>query len=436
MVVFYHRIVERIANPQWLPSALVTLSDGPLSLTVSALGMPLTRELIQDFCNEMAEYASRGWLPFYEVQYIDDASGPAVAFALQLQGQAVRSRSLSSREAVPRVVPDETSPLLRSMSNQAAKSAFAHVSVPRMVWAGASEQIEKRVQSPTHFKVQAMKIHLIILPVAAAVRAWAGFFESVKARVLDEKWSPSPSSSLFTISQGDMQLTVSSLGGAVPMELLHFFAGKMLQEGSRGWLPVFDLYYVDDATGITVAIALRMLNVPTAQFGLPGPSKRSVSRASHDYPTHLFPRHSIFKRGAHHFSSLNFKHLAMITPVSLAASFLEDFYDLIALKIETGVWNSEGPLHFVTFTRWNFHLSFYSYEEAVPWDFIQNFAIEMSDYAAKGFTTAFEATFQANKASREVYVTVALKLMDTMQQSGDGSSESTSGPMFSLDRGP
>ena len=428
MRAFSYRIGERIADPQWLPSALVTLSDGPLSLTVSGLGMPLTRELIQDFCNKMAEYASRGWLPFYDVQYVNDATGAAMAFALHLQGQPVRSWSLGSRGLNPRMVRDEASPLLRSMSNQAAKSAFAHASAPRMVLPGASEKIDKRVQSPTHFKVQAQKVHLTILPVAVAVRAWTGFFESVKARVLDEKWSPSPSSSLFTISQGGMHLTVSSLGGAVPMELLHFFAGKMLQEASRGWLPVLDLYYVDDATGITVAIALRILNVSMLQLGLPGPSERSVFHATHNYVTHVFPRHSIFKRSTQHLSPVNFKHLAMITPVTLAARFLEDFYDLIALKIETGVWASEGPLHFIAFTRWNFQLSFFSYAEAVPWDFIQNFAIEMSDYAAKGFTTAFEATFGANRASGQVYVSVILKLMDTARENGNGA-------MFSLDRG-
>ncbi|KAL8790747.1 MAG: hypothetical protein Q9195_006225 [Heterodermia aff. obscurata] len=109
------------------------------------------------------------------------------------------------------------------------------------------------------------------------------------------------------------------------------------------------------------------------------------------------------------FTLEKFHVTATLTPVLWAARFLEDFYDLIALKVETGVWNSVPPVHSLVLTRWNYRLKFFCYAAPIPWDFIQEVAIEMSEWAAKGFTAQYDAVYKAvDQFGKEIFVSVAL----------------------------
>ena len=292
--------------------------------------------------------------------------------------------------------------------------------------------LKKRAQVIVRPKLAIVDIKASIIPVPIAVQVLKAFYGSVMARALDEQWDPLPSSSLFTITEGAFQLTVSGLGGAVPMELLYNFGVKMFNYASKGMLPIYDIYYRDDATGFTVALALRILdaNMPvfTHPKSLPRLIAAPVKNKRHPMPTRktldrrpsILTRKSLNKRNNNQFAPLNFHHLAMITPVNVVARYLEDFYDLIALKIETGLFNSVGPLHYVTFERWHFRLTFFSYAEAVPWDFIQNFAIDMSEKAAKGFTTSYDANFLAKKVTGDVFMTVTLRVVENAAEIGPG----------------
>lgn len=414
---FYNQIIQRMSTTQDILPNLFTISKGPLALTVSSVDAPITRDLLDIFCTSMANFASRGWLPFYELRYIDPATDGVVSITLYLRGPGI---PLSLWALGMPIVPTKTGQakdssqdpwdtmLVRQFTTRAANSEVPH----RLF-----RSLHKRGPSMISPKLKLQKIYGTLLPIPMAVQGLISFYEIVKTRVTDDQWFPEPSSSLFTITEGAFQLTVSSLGGPVPTQLLFHYAKKMIDNASKGWLPVADVYYADDAIGLTVAIGLHIMGVSET---LRRPSKRSYAHVSAKrlaaIPT---SRLTVKRSNPVSFSPIKFHHLSMITPVNVAARYLEDFYDLIALKIETGFWTAQGPLHYVTFERWNIQLSFFSYAEAVPWDFIQNFVIEMSEYAAMGFTSLYDANFEAKKTTGSVFVSVTLRLMG-MLPNGDG----------------
>ena len=89
-------------------------------------------------------------------------------------------------------------------------------------------------------------------------------------------------------------------------------------------------------------------------------------------------------------STHRFTNFGMIVPVVLAASYIQDFFGIIALRIETGFWANEPPSSYRIFSMWNFELSFISAGTTIPWDFIQEYVIDKSSDVCKGFTGVFE----------------------------------------------
>ncbi|KAL8682486.1 MAG: hypothetical protein Q9186_001433 [Xanthomendoza sp. 1 TL-2023] len=81
-----------------------------------------------------------------------------------------------------------------------------------------------------------------------------------------------------------------------------------------------------------------------------------------------------------------FQHFGMIVPVAAAAMYLEQFFEVVALRIETGYWANTLPTNYRVFHMWNFELSFYSLHATIPWDFIQAYVLDMVDDIQKGFT--------------------------------------------------
>ena len=89
-------------------------------------------------------------------------------------------------------------------------------------------------------------------------------------------------------------------------------------------------------------------------------------------------------------STHRFKNFGIIVPVILAASYMQDFFDIIALRIETGFWANEPPSSYRIFSMWNFELSFVSAGTTIPWDFIQEYVVDKLSDVGKGFTGVFE----------------------------------------------
>ncbi|KAG7007239.1 hypothetical protein G7Y79_00011g031370 [Physcia stellaris] len=112
-----------------------------------------------------------------------------------------------------------------------------------------------------------------------------------------------------------------------------------------------------------------------------------------------------------------FRATGLITPVELAARYLEDFYDIIALKVETGFWGSVPPMHNLVLKRWNYELTFFCYAAPIPWEFIQEVALEMSSWAERGFTAEFDALYMAvDNLGKEIFVSVVMKLVQAGSQ--------------------
>lgn len=428
--LFYSALIAFVER-EWrfkAPLKDVILNLGNLQLQMSSV-TPIAWDFVTRFSRKMLTTADRGFTGTYNMIYADQAIGQLVTITLRVidhqTGLEVRSNAPKANQA----------------TLSSSTSAIPHVKTYGSYITGQS--LYKRVDFDKDFKVSAHSIKASIMPVGLAVQMTKAFYESVMEKAFDEQWKPSPSSSLFTITEGVFELTVSCLGGAVPMESLHFFAEKMVDFAAKGWLPIYDVYYREELTGAMLALAFRIKDAGIPLLPLSRPSRRSMSASpetrkgpvlhrrslnklsyspkpeprslagfSKNRPRSILSRRSAIPQVSTHLRPIKFQHLALITPAQLAAPYLEDFYDSIALRIETGFWNAVSPLHFITFRRWNFQLSFYSYAEAVPWDFIQNFVIEMSEYAAKGFTSSYEATFGAMKATGAVFVSVTLRFLD------------------------
>ena len=106
-----------------------------------------------------------------------------------------------------------------------------------------------------------------------------------------------------------------------------------------------------------------------------------------------------------------FRTFSTIVPAILAASYMTDFLDIVALRIETGEWGHEPPAQKRVIHMWNFELSFHSLHTPIPWDFIQAYVIELADDIAKGFVGTFDEYMLGVINGVATAVTVKLKMM-------------------------
>ncbi|KAL8787184.1 MAG: hypothetical protein Q9195_007875 [Heterodermia aff. obscurata] len=106
-----------------------------------------------------------------------------------------------------------------------------------------------------------------------------------------------------------------------------------------------------------------------------------------------------------------FTAFSTIVPAELAASYITDFLDIIALRIETGFWSHEPLVKYRVIHMWDFELSFYSLNTVIPWDFIQAYVIDLSDYVGRGFVGTFDEYMIGMMNGVTTAVTVKLKML-------------------------
>ena len=105
-----------------------------------------------------------------------------------------------------------------------------------------------------------------------------------------------------------------------------------------------------------------------------------------------------------------FQTLTSIIPASTAASYLNDFLETIALRIETGFWSTEAPTNHRVIHMWSFELAFHSLSTAISWDFIQAYVLDLADEVAKGFVATFEEQLIGLIGGVATTVTVNLRI--------------------------
>ena len=309
----------------------------------------------------------------------------------------------------------------------------------------------------------------VIVPAELAAQSLVAFYSALWACATQE-WIGLPPKETFLIGMGNLVLSMTS-NAAIPWDFVAGFADKMMGATILGFVGTYDIQYLNQWGTHAVVASLRVnddMQTPVVKrsevltdFSSPK-RKGIVSHAGYTLiqrssdgqfapavdPTSLprsledqqVQRLSISAIAANRkrsaatkarglegisprnvFLPENFKFVSLLTPMAMWAGKLESFYDLIALKVETGVYAHIPPMHNLKFTRWNCELSFFSYEAPVPWDFIQNVAIAMSEYAVKGFTPMYEMSYKAvNSVGKEIFVTVVMKVADEKPPIGGG----------------
>lgn len=269
-----------------------------------------------------------------------------------------------------------------------------------------------------------------IIPAQLAAQSLVFFYRALWLKTTEE-WIHEEPHDVLTISMGNLLINMMSTS-PIQWDFVARFATKMLGATAQGFTGTYDIQYSDKLANTAVIVSLRVIDHITglevredSNISLHRQMRQSSSlqayrslgkRGSLSTPSRKvskMPRANLLK------SSLilqNFRSTYLITPVIIASRYLQDFYDLIALKIETGLYNDIAPMHSFVFSRWNYKLTFFCYAAPVPWEFVQEVAIEMSDYAAKGFTPAFEAVYRAvDELGKEIFVSISFQLLKNVE---------------------
>ena len=243
-----------------------------------------------------------------------------------------------------------------------------------------------------------LKVYGEIAPISVAAPYVKAFFDAIAAEA-SNAWTSRSESTLLTVTQGPFQLTVSCLGTKIPWPFLVSAAEKFSSLADRFWVNTFDAYFEDTESDMTIAISLRLLKEARALGAMtlsqPGRRRNLQSRKGLPAP----PTPPLRPRAPNPSSSMSpgiriasFVHTTALVPGVLAASKLEDFYTIIATKVETGYFADRAPSKTVAFLLWDFELIFSCDKINVPWSFVQAFAIDMAEWSSRHFTGFYEAT--------------------------------------------
>lgn len=180
------------------------------------------------------------------------------------------------------------------------------------------------------------------------------------------------------------------------------------------WANTFDAFYEEPVFGITVALSLRLLQQATGPrlttIALPG--RRNLQRPSPPARSTapLRPRAPITRPTSPAIRVTSFIRTAALVPTALAAAQLEDFYTIIATKIETGQLAHHRPARTVVCSLWDFELVFSCDRIDVPWSFVQAFAIDMAEWSSRQFTGLYEATVRGEGPLSGLVFVVQMRL--------------------------
>ena len=268
----------------------------------------------------------------------------------------------------------------------------------------------------------------IIVPTSLAAQSLAFFYRALWVKA-SEDWAQMEPKATLSMTIGNLVITMVSTD-PIPWAFIARFAAKMMEATARGFTGTYNIQYGDKTATRLITIGLRVVDHITGLQARSNLGSLSGHKAFHISTGHnqrrSLPNDSSLKPSAKpsnrprndgplgtRLAIQRFHARAIITPVIVAARFLEDFYDMIAMKIEAGSYNDMTPLHTVSFQRWDYNLSFFCYQSPIPWDFIQEIAITMSDYAARGFTPAFEAIYhRIDELGKDIYVTITFKVLE------------------------
>ena len=98
-----------------------------------------------------------------------------------------------------------------------------------------------------------------ILPIHVGAQALHAFYTSI-SHLASTIWPRTRSQeTIFTITQGALQLTMSSLGTKIPWDFVEDWSMRAAESVARGWTDTFDALYENEGTGVRIWVSLRLL---------------------------------------------------------------------------------------------------------------------------------------------------------------------------------
>lgn len=374
-------------HEQWslqAPLPSFWIKHGNLELLFESVGGAI-RSVVRSFAQKILCATQLGWIGTYDLVYRNHAANRAMGVTL---------RTANNQLSLPQ--------------QQLTKS--------RTVKSAKRTGLKKR--SKVH--LIAFKIYGGIVPVSLAAPFAKAFFDAIAVEA-SNAWAARPESALFTVTQGRFQLTVSCLGARVPWPMLVSAAQEFSALADHFWVNTFDAFYEQTEFSITIALSLRLLQEATGPALMTiSPPTRRRNLQSRTLPakstTPLRPR-SPSPPTSPGIRVTSFIRTAALVPGALAAEKLEDFYTIIALKIETGQLANLPPSKHVVCSLWDFELSFSCDKINVPLSFVQAFAIDMAEWSSRQFTGFYDATVRGEGPLSGLVFYVQMRLKGKGQQS-------------------
>ena len=98
-----------------------------------------------------------------------------------------------------------------------------------------------------------------ILPGVSSAAALKGFWQLISIKALYNNAQGVQAEHLFTITEGVLQATFSSLGHEFPWYFVQDLAMRLAGMVDRGWTDTFDMVFEQGSTGIMFWVSLRVL---------------------------------------------------------------------------------------------------------------------------------------------------------------------------------
>lgn len=365
---FYDGLLPQV-NKQWSLQALSPrywIRQDKLDCFLPSVGGPIPWSVVSRFVDKMVCRTVLGWIATYDKTRQNVTTEQAIGMI---------SRTINNQLSLP----------------------SSHPTSPGTVKETKNKELKKRTQrGPIEIKV----VHPI-MPIALAAPHVKAFFDAVATEAAST-WTSRAEAALLTVTQAPFQLTVSCLGGQIPWSTLAVIAQRFSALVDRSWVNTFDAFYQVADSAAVLAVSLRLLDnakeLGTPTLAVPSAPKRTAPRtlpaAAQSSPntpllhprtpptSPLLPRTRLITEFT--------KTLAFL-PVAIAAHHFEDFYTILAVKIETGQLAPVAPSKRITVSLWDFELTFESENTVVPWSFVQAFAIDMAEWSARSWTGFYEA---------------------------------------------
>lgn len=114
----------------------------------------------------------------------------------------------------------------------------------------------------------------VIVPTVMAAETLKAFWTKIAMDAMEAEIEHIINSFHFSITAGALQVTMSSVGQAIPWDFVQDFALNQIKAVAMGWLDTFDAIYQQDGTGFMVFVSMKIIeslkDLPSRKRPRPG----------------------------------------------------------------------------------------------------------------------------------------------------------------------